>query len=175
MLNGGNIKKATEQRKEREMRFKRETTEPYNRVLNNQFNDITLGLIDKYIANITPENPYGRLLSKRLPPRVGQAMRGIERNNAVDALFTRISESAVRETGSSVERARARREVEKKKQELLKGWAIATGNWHTSVSDFTDKDDGGEPAMAGVMVLCRSISRLLMELTPISVPSSGLW
>ena len=120
MLNGGNIKKATEQRKEREMRFKRETTEPYNRVLNNQFNDITLGLIDKYIANITPENPYGRLLSKRRPPRVGQAMRGIERNNAVDALFTRISESVVRETGSSVERARARREVEKKMQEILK-------------------------------------------------------
>ena len=94
--------------------------------MNGQFDEETFGLIDKYIANITPENPYGRLLSKRLPPRVGQAMRGIERNNAVDALFTRISESAVRETGSSVERARARRAIEEKKKELLKGWAIAT-------------------------------------------------
>ena len=143
--------------------------------MNGQFDEETFGLIDKYIANVTLENPYGRLLSKRLPPRVGQAMRGIERNNAVDALFTRISESAVRETGSSVERARARREVEKKKHELLKGWAIATGNWHTSVSDFTDKDDGGEPAMTGVMVLCWSISRLRKGLTPILNPSSGLW
>lgn len=138
MVTGDNIRDVVEKRRARERRFKEETTELYSRVLDNQFDDVTLQLIDDYISKVTPDNPYGRPLSKRLPPRVGQTMRRVERNNAVDALFTRIAESSIRETGSGLERARAKREIEKKKQELLKGWAIATGNWHTSVSDFTD-------------------------------------
>ena len=138
MVTGDNIRDVVEKRRARERRFKEETTELYSRVLDNQFDDVTLQLIDDYISKVTPDNPYGRPLSKRLPPRVGQTMRRVERNNAVDALFTRIAESSIRETGSGLERARAKRDIEKKKQELLKGWAIATGNWHTSVSDFTD-------------------------------------
>ncbi|MGN1154792.1 MAG: hypothetical protein ACI4TK_01300 [Agathobacter sp.] len=137
-VRGISVKEASDIRKDDERKIKEKTTELYNRVLNNQFDDVTLRLIDEFIANVTPENPYRQPLSKRLPPRVGQALRRIERNNAVDGLFTRIAESTVREIGSSVERARARREVEEKKKELLKGWAIATGNWRTSVSDFTD-------------------------------------
>ena len=98
----------------------------YDNVLKGDFNEVTLRQIDDYINNVTPDNPYRRPLSKRLPPAVGRRMRKVERNNAVDRLFTRICESSVRETGSSVERARARRAIEEKKKELLKGWAIAT-------------------------------------------------
>lgn len=29
--------------------------------------------------------------------------------------------------------------LEERKKEALRGWAKATGNWHTSVFDFTDK------------------------------------
>lgn len=140
-VRGISVKEASDMRKDDERRIKEKTTELYSKVLDNQFDDITLQLIDEFIANVTPNNPYRQPLSKRLPPSVGRRMRGVERNNAVDGLFTRIAESTVREAGSSVERTRARREAEEKKKELLKGWAIATGNWHTSVSDFTDNTE----------------------------------
>ena len=61
------------------------------------------------------------------------------RTNAVDALFTRISESAVGDAGTKLARNRSEREGAKEiKKELLKGWAIATGNWHTGIHDFTN-------------------------------------
>lgn len=61
------------------------------------------------------------------------------RTNAVDALFTRISESAVGDAGTKLARNRSEREGTKEiKKGLLKGWAIATGNWHTGIHDFTN-------------------------------------
>ena len=64
------------------------------------------------------------------------------RTNAVDALFTRISESAVGDAGTKLARNRGARERAKEiKKELLKGWAIATGNWHTDIRDFTNDSE----------------------------------
>ncbi len=112
--------------------------ELYSMVLSGKFNSLTLRKIDEYIDNATNENLFYRPLSKRLPSRVGSSLREVKRENAVDVLFSRISESAIPKTGSAVERSRAQREIGEKKKELLKGWAIATGNWHTSISDFTN-------------------------------------
>ncbi len=108
----------------------------YDRVLSGNFDEVTLRLINNYIANVTPRNREWRPLSKRLPQEVERGLRKGERASYVDALFSRISESAVPKN----ERAGAegKRRIEEKKKELLKKWAIATGNWHTSVSDFTD-------------------------------------
>lgn len=125
---------------------RREAKELYADVLSGNFNDVTLQRIDNYIDNATDRNRFYRPLSQRLPERALSALRGRERANAVDALFSRISESAVPSSGSAVERARARRAAEEKKKELLRGWAIATGNWHTSVLDFTDN---AEPIGSG--------------------------
>lgn len=125
---------------------RREAKELYADVLSGNFNDVTLQRIDNYIDNATDRNRFYRSLSQRLPERALSALRGRERANAVDALFSRISESAVPSSGSAVERARARRAAEEKKKELLRGWAIATGNWHTSVLDFTDN---AEPIGSG--------------------------
>ena len=124
------------ERRERERRFKEETKELYERVLSGNFDDVTLRLIDNYINQVTPYNYYGRPLSKRLPPRVGQKVSRGEQTGSIDALFSRICESAV--GANERTRSEARRRIEEKKKELLKGWAIATGNWHTSVKDFTD-------------------------------------
>lgn len=125
---------------------RREAKELYADVLSGNFNDVTLQRIDNYIDNATDRNRFYRPLSQRLPERALSALRERERANAVDALFSRISESAVPSSGSAVERARARRAAEEKKKELLRGWAIATGNWHTSVLDFTDN---AEPIGSG--------------------------
>ena len=133
-------------RREWEIKFKEETKELYGRVLSGNFDDVTLRLIDEFIDKSTPNNPYGRPLSKRLPPRVGQKMRGGERTGSIDALFSRISESAVGKDGKALPRAERERAIEEKKKELLKKWAIATGNWHTDVSDFSD---GKEPIGSG--------------------------
>ena len=133
-------------RREWERKFKEETKELYGRVLSGNFDDVTLRLIDEFIDKSTPNNPYGRPLSKRLPPRVGQKMRGGERTGSIDALFSRISESAVGKDGKALPRAERERAIEEKKKELLKKWAIATGNWHTDVSDFSD---GKEPIGSG--------------------------
>ena len=66
-------------------------------------------------------------------------MRGGERTGSIDALFSRISESAVGKDGKALPRAERERAIEEKKKELLKKWAIATGNWHTDIADFTDQ------------------------------------
>ena len=66
-------------------------------------------------------------------------MRGGERTGSVDALFSRICESTVGKDGKTLPRAERERAIEEKKKELLKKWAIATGNWHTDIADFTDQ------------------------------------
>ena len=114
--------------------IRKETKELYTRVLSGNFDDVTLQLINNYIDNFTPYNEYWRPLSKRLPSKALRSLRKGERANSVDVLFSRISESAVPKNGRTG--AEARRRVEEKKEELLKKWAIATGNWHTDVSDF---------------------------------------
>ena len=145
-VSGKSREEATEIRRERGRKFKEETKELYGRVLSGNFDDVTLRLIDEFIDKSTPNNPYERPISKRLPTRALQKMRGGERTGSIDALFSRISESAVGKDGKALPRAERERAIEEKKKELLKKWAIATGNWHTDVSDFSD---GKEPIGSG--------------------------
>ena len=136
IVTGKTEAQARAERRERERKYKEETKELYARVLSGDFNEVTLRLINDYLDKVTPLNYYGRPLSKRLPARALRKMPIGERTGSIDALFSRISESAV----GAHERAGAegKRRIEEKKKELLKGWAIATGHWHTDVSDFTD-------------------------------------
>ena len=145
-VSGKSREEATEIWRERGRKFKEETKELYGRVLSGNFDDVTLRLIDKFVDKSTPNNPYERPISKRLPTRALQKMRGGERTGSIDALFSRISESAVGKDGKALPRAERERAIEEKKKELLKKWAIATGNWHTDVSDFSD---GKEPIGSG--------------------------
>ena len=145
-VSGKSREEATEIRRERGRKFKEETKELYGRVLSGNFDDVTLRLIDEFIDKSTPNNPYERPISKRLPTRALQKMRGGERTGSVDALFSRICESTVGKDGKTLPRAERERAIEEKKKEPLKKWAIATGNWHTDVSDFSD---GKEPIGSG--------------------------
>ena len=145
-VSGKSREEATEIRRERGRKFKEETKELYGRVLSGNFDDVTLRLIDEFIDKSTPNNPYERPISKRLPARALQKMRGGERTGSIDALFSRICESTVGKDGKTLPRAERERAIEEKKKELLKKWAIATGNWHTDVSDFSD---GKEPIGSG--------------------------
>ena len=138
-VSGKSREEATEIRRERGRKFKEETKELYGRVLSGNFDDVTLRLIDEFIDKSTPNNPYERPISKRLPTRALQKMRGGERTGSIDALFSRISESAVGKDGKTLPRAERERAIEEKKKELLKKWAIATGNWHTDIADFTEQ------------------------------------
>ena len=138
-VSGKSWEEATEIRRERGRKFKEETKELYGRVLSGNFDDVTLRLIDEFIDKSTPNNPYERPISKRLPTRALQKMRGGERTGSVDALFSRICESTVGKDGKTLPRAERERAIEEKKKELLKKWAIATGNWHTDIADFTDQ------------------------------------
>jgi hypothetical protein len=112
------------------------TKKSYCIILLGDFNNVNLQKISDYINDVTPNNPYGRRLSERLPQRVERALYDRAKENAIDALFGRASESAV----SPHERvsAQGRRAIEERKKEALEQWAKATGNWHTNLSDFTD-------------------------------------
>jgi hypothetical protein len=112
------------------------TKKSYCIILLGDFNNVNLQKISDYINDVTPNNPYGRRLSKRLPQRVERALYDRAKENAIDALFGRASESAV----SPHERVSAtgRRAIEERKKEALEQWAKATGNWHTDINDFTD-------------------------------------
>ena len=134
LATGRTEKEVRRERQERMRKFRVETKELYGRVLSGNFDDVTLQLINNHIDNATPDNRYWRPLSKRLPQGVERSLRKGERTGAVDALFSRICEGAVEKDGRTG--AEARRRVEEKKEELLKKWAVATGNWHTDVSDF---------------------------------------
>ena len=132
----GGKKQAKKLRLEMEAKRKMLAKEIYSSVLKGDFNPVTLSQIDKFIEDATPANPFGRRISQRLPQRMERALRQGARANAVDALFSRISESAVPANERFSEAGR--RKIEERKKELLKGWAIATGNWHTDLKEFTD-------------------------------------
>ena len=134
MVSGNTEEQERMARKERLRKVAEQRKELYEKVLSGEFDDVTLQLINDYIDNVTPYNEYYRPLSKRLPSEVGRGMRKGERTSAVDALFSRICESAVPKNGRVG--PEGKRRIEEKKRELLKAWAIATGNWHTSVTDF---------------------------------------
>ena len=108
----------------------------YEIILSGQYNDVSLQEIQKFIDDVTPRNEYGRRLSERLPQRVERALFGNRRKNAIDALYSRVSESAV--PANERISPSGRRKIEEKKKELLTQWAKATGNWHTDLSDFTN-------------------------------------
>ena len=122
MVTGKPTKEVRAERKEREAEYKAETKELYDAVLSGDFNDVTLQRINDYLDHVTPNNEYGRPLSKRLPPEVLRGVRKGERTSEVDVLFSRISESAV--PAHERTRPEAKRRIEEKKKELLKGWAI---------------------------------------------------
>ena len=113
---------------------RREAKELYADVLSGNFNSVTLRRIDNYIDNATDRNRFYRPLSQRLPERALLSLSEDARTNAVDALFSRICESAVPANGRT--RAEGRRKIEERKEECLEGWAKATGNWHESIADF---------------------------------------
>ena len=133
------IKEVRQERIRKERERKELAKEIYENVLSGNFNEVTLQKINQYIDETTPRNPYGRRLSQRFPQRVEREMYESQRENAVDALYSRISESSVPANGRFSESGR--REIESRKKEALKGWAIATGNWHTDLSAFTNQTE----------------------------------
>ena len=139
LITGQTEKEARQERLLREQQRRDLAKEIYDAVLQGNFNDVTLQKIDKYIDESTPKNTFGRRISQRVPQKMERSLHAGHRTNAVDALFTRISESAVGDAGTKLARNRSEREGTKEiKKELLKGWAIATGNWHTGIHDFTN-------------------------------------
>ena len=135
-------KEARQERLRWEQQHRDLAKEIYEAALQGNFNDVTLQKINKYIDDATPKNPFGRRISQRVPQKMERSLHAGHRTNAVDALFTRISESAVGDAGTKLARNRGARERAKEiKKELLKGWAIATGNWHTDIRDFTNDSE----------------------------------
>lgn len=134
---GKDVKEVKAERIEREQKRKEDAAEIYQSVLSGDFNDVTLQKINDYIDDATPLHPYGRRISQRLPQKLERSLHEGSRTNAVDALFSRICESSVPASRRTSEAGR--REIEERKKEALKGWAIATNNWHTDLSEFTDE------------------------------------
>lgn len=136
---GKDVKEVKAERLEKEQKRKEQAEEIYQSVLSGDFNDVTLQKINDYIDDATPLHPYGQRISQRLPQKLERGLHEGARTNAVDALFSRICESTVPASRRASEAGR--REIEERKKEALKGWAIATNNWHTDLSDFADEED----------------------------------
>ncbi len=135
-ITGRSVKEMSQRRQKKAAERRVRAREMYEKVLRGEFDDVTLRAIEEYINESTPENPYGRRVSERLPQAVARKVESERGLAAVDALFSRICESAVRPNerfGSE-----GRRKIEERKKEALKGWAQATGHWHTDLSEFTD-------------------------------------
>lgn len=132
------LDEARQIRKGRELQRKQKAKEIYDKVLKGDFSDVTLRQINDFINDVTPNNPYGRRLSERLPQRVERKMYQGRREasgfdaSKVDALFSRICESAVPANGRFGKDGR--RKAETIKEKALKGWAMASGCWYTDFS-----------------------------------------
>ncbi len=138
-VTGKSVAEARRKRLAREEKRREDAKEVYNIILSGEYNDVSLQEIRDFIDDVTPDNKYGRRLSERLPQEVERRMYERARENALDALFTRVSESTVRPNERT--RPSGRRAIEAKKKELLERWAKATGNWHTDLTDFTDNTE----------------------------------
>ena len=138
-VTGKDMRTLRQERRAEEAGRKKLAKELYGKILANEFDDVTLQLLNKYIDDVTPNNPYGRRLSERLPQAVERKLYAGKRTGCVDALVSRISEGSV----GADERAgeAGRRAVEEKKKEILTAWAKATGHWHTDLSDFTHEKE----------------------------------
>ena len=143
-VTGKDVKLVRKERMARERERKELAKEIYEKVLQGDFSDVTLRQIDKYISDATPKNPFGRRISERLPQRMERGLHEGERINAIEALFTRICESSVPKNGRFSKAGR--RAIERRKEEALKGWSIATGHWRSDLSALTD---GQEPIASG--------------------------
>ncbi len=139
LVAGTSIAEQTKQRRRREKERLELTKDLYSRILNNQFDDVTLRLIDKYIEDATPENPYGSRISQRLPQEMERGLFSGERASAVNALFSRVSEGAV--SPSDRKSQSGKKKIEETKKNLLKNWAKATGMWYDSLSDVKEIAD----------------------------------
>lgn len=139
LVMGQDVKEAKADRLKIEQKRKEDAAEIYESVLSGDFNDVTLQKINDYIDDSTPLNPFGRRIFQRLPQKLERKLLEGARTNIVDALFSRISESAVPSSRRASEEGR--REIEERKKEALKGWAIATNNWYTDLSAFTDETE----------------------------------
>lgn len=107
--------------------------------MKNDYNDVILQKLNNYVEDVTTQKPFGRLISKRLPQEVERSLHEGERTNKIDAFYSRASEEASRENGATVEGTGDKgQRVEETKKKFLKEWALASGNWHTDLSDFTN-------------------------------------
>lgn len=97
---------------------RREAKELYAKVLAGNFDAVTLQQINDYIDNATNRNRFYRPLSQRLPEGALLSLPKGGRTGSVDALFSRICESAVGKNGRVS--AEGRRRVEEKKKNSSK-------------------------------------------------------
>ena len=134
MVSHKDIKTVRRERQARETARRKQTKKIYDIILSGEYNDVSLQEINNYINDVTPYNPFGRRLSERLPQRVERTMFEGRRENALDALYSRVSESTV--APNERVSAEGKRKIEETKKELLTQLAKATGNWHTNLSEL---------------------------------------
>ena len=132
-VTGREISDVARGRRIRENERKLQTKKLHERILKLDFDAVTLQQIEKYINESTPENPYGRRISQRLPQRVERSLFAHKREDGVDALFSRASEGAV----PPIDRksAEGKRRIEEKKKDIVRAYAKASGIWYERVED----------------------------------------
>ena len=143
-VTGKSIKEVKAERLARERQRKVDFENISKKVLSGDFDDVTLQQINKFIDDATPKNPFGRRISQRLPQKMERGLHEGERTNSIDALFSRICESAVPANGRFSKAGR--REVESIKEKALRGWAQSTGHWYADISELIY---GKEPIASG--------------------------
>jgi hypothetical protein len=89
--------------------------------------------MNNYIDHATNNERFLRSISQRLPEGALLSLSRGGQMGSIDALFSRICESAVPKNGRTS--AEGKRRIEEKKKELTEKWAKVIGNWHESVAD----------------------------------------
>lgn len=134
IVTGKPIAAVREERRERERAYRNETKELYDKICSLKFDDVTLQEINDYISHATPNNPYGRRISQRLPQRVERTLYARAETDGIHALISRAAESAVPKAQRDG-REGARR-VEEKKKEIVRAYAKAKGIWYENIEDI---------------------------------------
>ena len=130
---GKSFKEVKEEIKAEKIKNCKIVKELYDKILRLEFNKLTLQKIYDYVSQPNTEINE-RNISQRLPQEVERGLHARQREDGIDALFSRAAERAV--PPADRKSSEGKRRIEEAKKEIVRAYAKAAGCWYEKLEDI---------------------------------------